>query len=679
MIVLGVHGGTKRDDEDNRVGCEMHDGAALLLRDAQILSAIEEERLNRIKHTNCFPVGAIKYCLNENRMTLADVDYIAVNCIEHMADLKAKQRFLANARLKSPITGRSYLADLFAREFGVDVTEKIRFCHHHVAHAWSAYVPSGYDSCLILVLDGDGDNRSGMVLSVDGNKMTRLCEYGIDQSLGNFYTEMIALLGYTRFDEYKVMGLAPYGNPEKYGRLFEKFYRLLPAGNYQILESNMNMMRLIETGILDKARRKGEPFNETHKDLAAALQVTLEKIVFHILNHFQKETRQKRLCFAGGVAHNCTLNGKILYSGLFDDVFVQPAAHDAGGALGAAISVFYNESSAPRAQKLQHLFYGTDVGDGTGPEDNIGATLSRWSDFLSFEKVDDITSRTAQLLAEGSVVGWVQGRSEFGPRALGNRSILADPRPASNKLLINQMVKKREEYRPFAPSVLEESLADYFEVPATRAEYPFMIFVLNVREQFRELLGAITHVDGTARIQTVSRRTNPKYWTLINEFQKLTGVPILLNTSFNNNAEPIVDSVEDAIVCYLTTGLHYLVIGDYLARKLETDPSHAALETLAPELPNSRRLVKRKGQAESGGVNTVFEIEGTMSHFFARTVVEVSSDVFSILMGADGKKSLQDLMAENGIDDDHRRALVREEMYDLWTQRIIILRPQHNH
>ena len=679
MIVLGVHGGTKRDDEDNRVGYGMHDSGALLLRDGQILSAIEEERLNRIKHSNCFPVGAIKYCLNENRMTLTDVDYIAINSAEHLMDIKAKRSFLENARLKGPVTGRSYLAYFFAREFGVDVAEKIQFCRHHVAHAWSAHVPSGYDSSLILVLDGDGDNLSGMVLSVDGNKMTKIWEYGIDQSLGNFYTDMIALLGYTRFDEYKVMGLAPYGNPEKYGRLFEKFYRLLPAGNYQILDSGMIMMRLIETGIVDKARRKGEPFNETHKDLAAALQVTLEKIVFHVLNHFQKETRQKRLCFAGGVAFNCTLNGKILYSGLFDDVFVQPAAHDAGSALGAAISVFYGNSSAPRAQKLQHLFYGTDVENRTGPADDIGAILSQWGDFLSFEKVNDITVRTAQLLAEGSVVGWVQGRSEFGPRALGNRSILADPRPASNKLLINQMVKKREEYRPFAPSVLEESLADYFEVPATRAEYPFMIFVLNVREQFRELLGAITHVDGTARIQTVSRQTNPKYWTLINEFQKLTGVPILLNTSFNNNAEPIVDSVEDAIVCYLTTGLHYLVIGDYLARKKETDASHAVLETLAPSLPNSRRLVKRKGQAEGGGVNTVLEIEGTMSHYFARTVVAVSTDVFSILMGADGEKSLQELIEENGIDDDHRRALVREEMHDLWTQRIIILRPQHSH
>ncbi|MEK6278987.1 MAG: carbamoyltransferase C-terminal domain-containing protein [Acidobacteriota bacterium] len=681
MIVLGVHGGSKRDDEDNRVGFAMHDSTAILLLDGQILSAIEEERLNRIKHTNCFPVGAINYCLNENGMTLLDVDRIAINNAEHMVDVLAKRTYLANARLKGPINGRSYLAYLFAREFGVDVSDKIRFCRHHVAHAWSAYAPSGYDNSLILVLDGDGDNLSGMILTVDGHKMSKLWEYGIEQSLGNFYTDMIALLGYHRFDEYKVMGLAPYGNPETYGRLFERFYRLLPGGNYQILDSNMIMMRLIEAGIVDKARRKGEPFTQTHKDIAAAIQVTLEKIVFHILRHFQKETKQKTLCFAGGVAHNCTLNGKILYSDLFNDVFVQPAAHDAGSAMGSAISVFYEECSGYRPQKLQHLFYGTLVGNGTGAvdaEDPIGAALNQWKDFLTFEKVDGITLKTAQLLADGFVVGWVQGRSEFGPRALGNRSILADPRPASNKLLINQMVKKREEYRPFAPSILEENLGDFFEVPSTRAEYPFMIFVLNVREEFRELLGAITHVDGTARVQTVSRQSNPKYWDLIDEFGKLTGVPILLNTSFNNNAEPVVDSIEDAIVCYLTTGLHYLVIGDYFVCKRETIPHHVAIEVLAPSLPNSRRLVKRKGLGAGGRVNTVFEIEGTMSHFFARPVVEVTSDVFSILMSADGKKTLRELFEENSITDECCRARVREEMHDLWTQRIVILRPQHS-
>lgn len=678
MIVLGVHGGSKRDDEDNRVGFAMHDSAAILLRDGQILSAIEEERLNRIKHTNCFPANAIKYCLNETGMTLADVDRIAISSAECMADVLAKRLFLADARLQRPMNGRSYISYLFERQFGVDVADKLKFCKHHVAHAWSAYALSGYEDSLILVLDGDGDNSSGMVLAAAGNKISKLWEYGIGQSLGNFYTDTIALLGYSRFDEYKVMGLAPYGNPNTYGRLFESFYRLLPRGNYEILDSDTITISLIDAGLVDKARRKGEPFTQTHKDIAAALQVTLEKIVLHLLCHFRKETKLRRLCFAGGVAHNCTLNGKILYSGLFDNAFVQPAAHDAGGALGAAISVFYDKCPRYQPRKLEHLFYGTNIINetgATGAEDTVGAALSQWSNFLSFEKVDCITRKAAQLLAEGFVVGWIQGRSEFGPRALGNRSILADPRPASNKLLINEMVKKREEYRPFAPSVLEERLGDFFELPSTRAEYPFMIFVLNVREEFRELLGAITHVDGTARVQTVSRQTNPKYWALINEFQKLTDVPILLNTSFNNNAEPIVESVEDAIVCYLTTGLHYLVIGDFLISKKESGPDHVAIETLAPGLPISRRLVKRKGRMDGDKVDTVFEIEGTMSHFFARPVVEVTADAFSVLMGADGEKALQKLFEENDVTDKCRRARVREELHHLWTQRIITLRP----
>lgn len=673
MFVLGVNGGSKRDDEDNRVGFAMHDSAAVLVRDGQIMSAVEEERLNRIKHTNCFPVRAIKYCLNEHRLSLGDVDRIAINNAEHMMDFVAKRAFLENVHLKAPLDGRKYIASLFEREFGVDVAEKIRFCKHHLAHAWSAYAPSGYDNSLVLVLDGDGDNLSGMVLVAEGDKLTKLREYGMGQSLGILYTDVIALLGYNRFDEYKVMGLAPYGDPDTYGQLFEKCYRLLPGGNYALEDRGIWMLQCMEAGLVDKARRKGEPFAQSHKDIAAALQRTLEKIVIHILQHYRKETGQTRLCFAGGVAHNCTLNGRILYSGLFDKIFVQPVAHDAGGALGAATAVCYEEHSGRRPQKLEHLSYGPDADIG---QEAVGKTLERWGGFLSFEKVERVAAETARLLADGFVVGWVQGRSEFGPRALGNRSILADPRPASNKLLINKMVKKREEYRPFAPSVLEESLHEFFDVPPNRAEFSFMIFVLKVREEMRETLGAVTHVDGTARVQTVSRKGSPRYWELIHEFQKLTGIPILLNTSFNNNAEPIVDSVEDAVVCYLTTGLHYLVVGDYVVHKKEAGSARAAFETLVPSLPNSRRLVKRKSFAEPGRWKTVFEIEGTMSRFFARPVVEVTPEVFSLLLAATGSKTLAEVCEETGTTGDERRARVMEEVENLWAQRVIILRPQ---
>lgn len=351
---------------------------------------------------------------------------------------------------------------------------------------------------------------------------------------------------------------------------------------------------------------------------------------------------------------------------------MQPAAHDAGGAIGSAISVFRDECAGQQPHKLEHLYFGTDI---DGLPETLGKTLSRWGKFLTFEKVDFVAQRTAQLLAEGSVVGWVQGRSEFGPRALGNRSILADPRPAFNKLLINKMVKKREAYRPFAPSVLEERLHEFFDVPPDRAEFPFMIFVLKVREQMRELLGAVTHVDGTARVQTVSRKDNPKYWELIHEFQKLTGIPILLNTSFNNNAEPIVDSVEDAIVCFLTTGLDYLVVGDYIAQRKET-VADDAFEALVPSLPKSRKLVKRTGLGGPGQWRSVYEIQGTMSNYFARRVVTVSPEVFAVLMAADGNRTLATLFAETGAPDADRRAQVREEMENLWDKRIITLRPR---
>lgn len=672
MFVLGVHGGRRREDEDNPFGFALHDSAAVLLLDGRVVAAIEEERLNRIKHTNCFPVQSIKYCLDESRLSLTDVDYIAINSAGHLMDVTAKRAFLANPNLKAPTDGRSFVASLFETNFGVNVEAKIRFCKHHVAHAWSAFAPSGYDSSLILVLDGDGDDLSGMVLLAEGDKMTKLAEYGIGQSLGHFYAQMIALLGYQRFDEYKAMGLAPYGNPETYSRLFQEFYRLLPGGNFEIVDADTSTLRLIDAGILDQARRKGETLTQVHKDLAATLQATLEEIVLHVLKHYAHETKQKRLCFAGGVAHNCSLNGRILYSGLFDKVFVQPAAHDAGGAIGSAISVFRDESASQQPHKIEHLYFGTDID--SLPE-TPGKTLSRWGEFLTFEKVDSVAQRTAQLLAEGSVVGWVQGRSEFGPRALGNRSILADPRPAFNKLLINKMVKKREAYRPFAPSVLEERLHEFFDVPPDRAEFPFMIFVLKVREQMRELLGAVTHVDGTARVQTVSRKDNPKYWELIHEFQKLTGIPILLNTSFNNNAEPIVDSVEDAIVCFLTTGLDYLVVGDYIAQKKET-VADDAFEALVPSLPKSRKLVKRTGLGGSGQWETIYEFQGTMSNYFARRVINVSPEVFAMLMATDGNRTLATLFAEAGAPDANRRAQVREEMEDLWAKRIIILRPR---
>lgn len=671
MLILGFHGGHGRVDEDGHGGFELHDSAAALLDNGDVICAIEEERLNRIKHSNHFPGEAIRFCLNQSKLGLQDVDCVVTNFEESVVDFWARLNFINNPQAAGQLDGRRMIAELFAREFGVNVADKLRFCKHHVAHAWSAYGMSGFDSSLILTLDGEGDNRSGMVLLGEGGNITELREFDIGQSLGEFYTQIIKLLGYGRFDEYKVMGLAPYGDPTTYARLFERFYRLLPDGGYELTNPLSWFGVFEEEGILSQARRKGEPFTQLHKDLAAALQLTLERIVLHILKHYRQATGQKNLCLAGGVAHNCTVNGKALYSGLFDRLFAQPAAHDAGGALGAALSVLNEGSPGRRPGKLAHLYWGTDIGNDSA----IERTLEGWKEALSYEWADNIAERTAQLLAGGAVVGWVQGRSEFGPRALGNRSILADPRPPENKQLINQMVKKREGYRPFAPSVLEERVGDFFETPASQAEFPFMIFVLNVRPEARSQLGAVTHIDGTARVQTVSKATNPRYWELIHAFEKITGVPILLNTSFNNNVEPIIDSVEEAIACFLTTGIHYLVVGNYLVSKSELPAADAAWRVLAPSLPPSRKLVMRVRNLAPGRLETVWELQSTVNRFFSQPTMQVYSDTSALLQAADGTKSLAELLDAAGILDERRIENVMRQVLDLWEKRAVILRP----
>ncbi len=671
MLILGVHGGSKFEHEDDHEGFAYHDSAAVLLRDGEIVAAIEEERLNRMKHSNCFPVRAIQLCLESAGCTLADVDVIATNSSVFHADLWAKMRIIDDPRNRLPGDGRTQLGALFEQAFGIDVRPKIHFCNHHLAHAWSAFVASGFERSLILSIDGDGDGCSGMVLLGEGRRITKLQELAIPQSLGRLYQSLIKVLGYDRFDEYKVMGLAPYGDPSVYLPLFERCYALLPKGSYSIEPIMTWFAHMDSAGLIAGARRKGAPFSQSHKDFAAALQHSIEKIVLHVLTYYQQQTRQENLCLAGGVAHNCSMNGRVLYSGLFSRMFVQPAAHDAGGALGAAYSAWYEREPKAKPKRLEHLYFGSELGDDAA----IGRALERWSSFLSFEPQPDIAAATARLLADGAVIGWAQGRSEFGPRALGNRSILADPRPAENKLRINAMVKKREGYRPFAPSVLAERAAELFETPADQEAFPFMIFVLRVRQQARSLLGAVTHVDGTARPHTVSRDANPLYWQLIHEFEKLTGVPVLLNTSFNNNAEPIVDSVDDAISCFLTTGINHLAVGSYLATKRSPAEIRRAVMDMTPRLPSFKKLARRSRTAAAAFGDDVFEIESAKSPFFGPKVCEISRQMFAVLSGGDGAATLAERAAQAGIDAGGSERLI-DELIGLWEQRVVWVEPR---
>jgi carbamoyltransferase len=669
MYILGLHGGLTREDQDGGPGFGQHDGAAVLIAGREIVAAIEEERLNRVKHSNFFPFRAIRFCLEQAGIGLEDVDRVVFNLSEPVMDGYLAARAMRHPT--EPVTGaRALLTALMAREHGVDVAGRLRFCHHHLAHAASALYASGFERSLVVTLDGDGDGLSGMVLVARDGRMEPIHRFPESKSLGGWYTHLSKILGYTRFDEYKVMGLAPLGDPRVYAELFTSFYRLLPGGDYEIRPMAEHLHHLGRAGLLAGARRKGEAFTQVHRDFAAALQAALEEIGLHVVRHFREVTGEDHLCLAGGVAHNCSLNGKILYSGLFRRVFVQPAAHDAGTALGAAWLVLQEEGLAPPNEPMRHVYLGSHL----PPTDEIGLALAPWQDLVICQRLDRVAEQTAELLADGAVVGWIQGRSEFGPRALGNRSILADPRPPANKDLINRMVKKREGYRPFAPSVVAERAGEFFRLPPEQAEFPFMIFVLEVQPEWRQRLGAITHADGTARVHTVGRRDNPLYWELLMEFGKRTGVPVLLNTSFNNNAEPIVDSVEDAVVCYLTTGLQYLVVGDWLVRKRELEPCDPAWTTLAPSLRPHRKLVRRLAGLDQALEARCF-IESTASDFFCESTVPVEPDVFHLLLAADGRCSTAQLMDGQGIADEIRRQEITAALVDLFARRIVVLRP----
>ncbi|MFZ1007692.1 MAG: carbamoyltransferase C-terminal domain-containing protein [Candidatus Sulfotelmatobacter sp.] len=657
MLCVGFSGGLNLIHENPFEQEFGHDGAAVLVEDGEVIAAIEEERLNRIKHSDKFPVNALRFCLNRRGIKPHDVDCFAFYASEQYCNYFLNQiakdapgmsipdaRTLAHGRLQQALEC----------EIG---KERIRFVVHRLAHAASTFALSGLDESLVAVFDAGDDSISGMVGIGQGSIVTEIETFPQCNSLGVFYLRVIRHLGYQRFDEYKVMGLAPYGNPATYREAFSQTYKLLPNGEYKLFLDEI----LPSLNGHIEIRKKGQPFTQQHKDLAASLQAALEEIVMHVLRHRREATGQRNLCLAGGVAHNCTMNGKVLHSGMFDHVFVQPAAHDAGCALGAALLMCQEKGSFNGNKRMQHVYLGTDI----GTAEDIALELEGWRSFISVEKSADIARQTAALMAQGSVVGWVQGKSEFGPRALGNRSILADPRPAENKDRINLMVKKREGYRPFAPSVLEEDVRESFDFPSETDSLPFMIFVVGVREDKRAQLGAITHIDGTARVQTVSRETNPRYWDLIHAFKELTGIPVLLNTSFNNNVEPIVDSVEDAVVSFLTTGLDYLVAGDFIARKLS--PSWKAWLSLNISLPRYVTLQQNRS-AEEGG----HEIHTTYDKNFR---FFISPEMHKLLLKVDREKLLSQGFQEAGLQSETKPEVLLRELEKLWTERLVCLRP----
>jgi carbamoyltransferase len=689
MTVLGLTGGldAAHDNEYALPFDFIHDAAAVLVRDGRVVAAVEEERLNRIKHTNKAPRLALRFCLEQAGIGPGELDAVAFYATEPYCQRVLQTLQLSNFRLRELLTPRSMVQRFFRQALGQDFpAAKIHFVGHHWAHAVSAYALSGFDSALVVTLDGQGEGVSGMVYDGRGRELKLLRQIPEQHSLGYLYRDVIKFLGYEMFDEYKVMGMAPYGDAAKHRALFQTFYELLPGGEYRL-----HLDRVFALFRVTPPRRQGGEFTPDHQDIAAALQAATEEIGLHVLKHFRQATGHTRLCLAGGVAHNCSLNGSVLYSGLFEKIFVQPAAHDAGCALGAALAVERQLQPAVRIAPLADVFWGPLAG--TAPE--IAGALAGWGVFVQAEQPADIVARTADLLAAGQVIGWVQGRSEFGPRALGNRSILADPRPAENKAIINRMVKKREAYRPFAPSVLAESVDEYFVTTPGQKDFPYMSVVLQVRPAWREKLGAVTHVDGTARVQTVARDAHPRYWELIRAFGQRTGVPILLNTSFNNHAEPIVDSARDAVACFLTTGLQALVIGDWLVTKrAEAEVPPSAWLALRIEIPVTvalaaeRRWLGPDGRgrpvdaneaarpsAPSGEsrVSAQWFHEARFTYHHGKTA-RLSPELYRLLGGADGALSCGELGARAGLSPDQVTALV-PELRELWGSRMVILAP----
>lgn len=669
MLVMGINASPFKTHEDGSAYIErgqFHDSAAVLLDNGEVVAAIEQERLNRIKHTNKFPAEAIKYCLESYGAKIQDLDYLAYGGRESNLNAFIKQlnttRTLENQIFEEHWDARSLLQKLLSSEFNYSIPlEKFVFADHHYSHALSAFLPSSFDESLILTLDGQGDNESGRVMIGNKSSLGVLASFPVPISLGHAYTNIINVVGFQYFEEYKAMGLAPYGDSTRFRDVLRACYTLLPDGNYILDPNGLHKIHNMMT-----PRKRREEFNQDHKDLMAALQESLEEVVFHILTYYRHKTGQCNLCFAGGVGHNSVLNGKIIDSKLFDRVFIQPASHDAGTAYGAALTVYHNNDPEIKIKPLKHVYWGKDIGD----NEAILATLTPWRELLSFQKVDDIYHRIAKLIVDGNVVGWVQGRSEFGPRALGNRSILADPRPAENKEIINAIIKKREAFRPFAPSVLEEYAEEFFEINSSRRNYSYMNIVVKVRPEKRKLLGAVTHVDGTARLQTVSKEINERYWRLIDAFNESTGIPVLLNTSFNNSVEPIIDSIEDAITCFLTTEIHYLVIGDWLVNKRPI--TTARYLTLAPALPKYMTIAKVKKRDSTGQPAILYECRNNYDSFYKH---EMSSEIFELLIKADGHTALEELMANRHIEKNSNAEELCQELHSLWSRRIIVLRP----
>jgi carbamoyltransferase len=585
----------------NLLGINAYHGdvSAVLVRDGELVAAVEEERFRRIKHVAGFPAQAIRACLAMAGLSGGEIDHVAVSR-DPKANLWRKAMFALTRRPEAGLLRDRAANQLRVRDLPRSVAvvlelapgAKVPTFHwveHHPAHLASAFFVSPFERAAVCAIDGFGDFVSTSWARGDGSRLEMLDRIYFPHSLGLLYLAITQYLGFMKYgDEFKVMGLAPYGQPDFVPPL-EKLVRLLPDGRFELdlayfthwsggarmtWDDGEPVIERVFTERLERelgpARRPDEPLTARHEAIAASLQAVFERAVFHVLRGLHARTNLPRLCLAGGCAMNSVANGKIREQTPFEDVYIQPASGDNGTALGAAYYVWNQVLKQPRRFVMCHGYWGPEFVNG-----DIGAALAaRATDLDSagceIRVIDDEAAMldwTAARIADGQIVGWFQGRMEWGARALGNRSILADPRRPDMREIINTKIKFREKFRPFAPTILEEAHDEYFDGSVAD---PFMMQVYPIRAEKRNIIPAVTHVDGSGRLQTVNRAGNRRYWELIRAFERRTGVPVLLNTSFNEN-EPIVHHPAEALDCFLRTRMDVLVLDDHVVTKRQTE------------------------------------------------------------------------------------------------------------
>lgn len=577
----------------NILGINAYHGnaSAAIVCDGKLIAAVEEERFNRVKYAAGFPAAAIRYCLKEAGITLADVHHVAVprNPYARLGTkffyaLRMPSFARERAKVLVKFTG---IPEALAQAFDTDpktLKSKFHRVEHHQAHLASSFFVSPFERAALLSADGLGDFASTMWGVGTGNRMRIDGSVAFPHSLGLFYSAVTQYLGFLKFgDEYKVMGLAAYGQPEQLAALrdivrfdersggngfrlgldYFTHHRTGPEMSWAEADKTPTLGKMFSPEMAAKlgpARNPDEPLEQRHHNLASSLQARLEEVYLGMLRKLAASTGLKAVCLAGGVAFNCVANGKIFDETPFEQVYVHPAAGDAGLAVGAAYYIWHHVLRKPRSFVMNHAYWGPGY-----TRDEVRRAIDTNGIAQNGYVIDELPEpelmrRTAAIIADGKILGWFQGRAEWGPRALGNRSIVADPRRPEMKDVLNRRIKHREIFRPFAPSILTEATGNYFEKSHPS---PFMTLAYSVKPEMRDKIPAPTHVDGTGRLQTVTRDANPRYHALITAFQQQTGVPVVLNTSFNDN-EPIVCRPEEALDCFLRTQMDALVLGDFL-------------------------------------------------------------------------------------------------------------------